>query len=35
MPEYIPAAAIVLLALGLRIAAHLARPRTAQPAVAN
>jgi DMSO/TMAO reductase YedYZ heme-binding membrane subunit len=35
MPEYIPAAAIVLLALGLRIAARLSRPRAAQPAIAN
>ena len=35
MPEYIPAAAIVVLALGLRVAAHLARPRAAQPAIAN
>lgn len=35
MPEYIPAAALVLLALGLRIAARVARSRTAQPAVAN
>jgi sulfoxide reductase heme-binding subunit YedZ len=35
MPEYIPAAALVLLALGLRIAARVARPRTAQPAVVN
>lgn len=35
MPEYIPAAALVLLALGLRIAAHVARPRPAQPAVAG
>ena len=35
MPEYIPAAALVLLALGLRIAARVAGPRTAQPAVAN
>ncbi len=35
MPEYIPAAALVLLALGLRIAARVAGPRAAQPAVAN
>jgi methionine sulfoxide reductase heme-binding subunit len=35
MPEYIPAAAFVLLALGLRIAARVAGPRTAQPAVAS
>ena len=35
MPEYIPAAALVLLALGLRIAARVARSRTAQPVTAN
>jgi methionine sulfoxide reductase heme-binding subunit len=35
MPEYIPAAAIVVLALGLRIAARVARPRAPQPAIAN
>ena len=35
MPEYIPAAAIVVLALGLRIAARVARPRASQPAIAN
>ena len=35
MPEYIPAAALVLLALGLRIAARVARSRAAQTAVAN
>jgi methionine sulfoxide reductase heme-binding subunit len=35
MPEYIPAAAIVVLALGLHIAARLSRPRAAQPAIAN
>jgi sulfoxide reductase heme-binding subunit YedZ len=35
MPEYIPAAALVVLALGLRIAARVAGPRTAQPAVAS
>jgi sulfoxide reductase heme-binding subunit YedZ len=35
MPEYIPAAALVLLALGLRIADRVARPRSAQPAIAN
>src|ERR1044071_368067 len=35
LPEYIPAAALVVLALGLRIAARLSRPRAAQPAVAN
>jgi hypothetical protein len=35
MPEYIPAAALVVLALGLRIAARVAGPRAAQPAVAN
>ena len=32
MPEYIPAAAIVVLALGLRMAA---RPRAPQPVIAN
>lgn len=35
MPEYIPAAAIVLLALGLRIAARVAGRRVAQTAAAN
>lgn len=35
MPEYIPAAAIVVLALGLRIAAYVARPRAQQPVIAN
>ena len=35
MPEYIPAAALVVLALGLRMAARVARPRAAQPAIAN
>jgi methionine sulfoxide reductase heme-binding subunit len=35
MPEYIPAAALVVLALALRIAARVAGPRAAQPAVAN
>jgi sulfoxide reductase heme-binding subunit YedZ len=35
MPEYIPAAALVVLALGLRIAARVARPRAPQPAIAN
>ena len=35
MPEYIPAAALVLLALGVRIAARVAGRRAAQPAVAN
>ena len=35
MPEYIPAAAIVVLALGLRIAARVARPRAPQPVIAN
>jgi DMSO/TMAO reductase YedYZ heme-binding membrane subunit len=35
MPEYIPAAAIVVLALGLRIAARVARPRASQPVIAN
>jgi len=35
MPEYIPAGAIMLLALGLRIAAHWSRPRVAQPVTAN
>lgn len=35
MPEYIPAAAIVVLALGLRIAVRVARPRASQPAIAN
>jgi sulfoxide reductase heme-binding subunit YedZ len=35
MPEYIPAAAILVLALGLRIAARLARPRVPQPVTAN
>jgi sulfoxide reductase heme-binding subunit YedZ len=35
MPEYIPAAAIVVFALGLRIAARVARPRAPQPATAN
>jgi DMSO/TMAO reductase YedYZ heme-binding membrane subunit len=34
-PEYIPVAAIVVLALGLRIAARLSRARAAQPAIAN
>jgi methionine sulfoxide reductase heme-binding subunit len=35
MPEYIPAAAIVVLALGLRIAARVAQPRASQPVIAN
>lgn len=35
MPEYIPAAAIVVLALGLRIAARVARPRASQAATAG
>ena len=35
MPEYIPAAALVVLALALRITARVAGPRTAQAAVAN
>ena len=35
MPEYIPAAALMLLALGLRIAARVAGPRLAQPAAAT
>lgn len=35
MPEYIPAAALVVLALGLRIAARVTRPRAAQPVTAN
>jgi hypothetical protein len=35
MPEYIPAAAIVVLALGLRMAARVARPRASQPVIAN
>ena len=35
MPEYIPAAAIVVLALGLRIAARVARPHAPQPVIAN
>jgi sulfoxide reductase heme-binding subunit YedZ len=35
MPEYIPAAALVLLALAVRIAARVARPRATQPVVAN
>lgn len=35
MPEYIPAAAIVVLALVLNIAARVARPRGAQAAIAR
>jgi methionine sulfoxide reductase heme-binding subunit len=35
MPEYIPAAAIVVLALSLRIAARVTRPRASQPIIAN
>jgi methionine sulfoxide reductase heme-binding subunit len=35
MPEYIPAAAIVVLALVLNITARVARPRGAQPAIAR
>ena len=35
MPEYIPAAALVVLALGLRIAARVARPRASQPVTVN
>jgi methionine sulfoxide reductase heme-binding subunit len=35
MPEYIPVAALVMAALGLRIAARLARSRVVQPATAN
>jgi len=35
MPEYIPYAVLVLLALALRIAARVARSRGEQPAVAN
>jgi hypothetical protein len=35
MPEYIPAAALVVIALGLRIAARMARPRASQPVIAN
>ncbi len=35
MPEYIPAAAIVVSALGLRMAARVARPRASQPVIAS